>query len=29
LSKTKDNNAWLAQVVGQGTNGYNFIGNYE
>jgi len=29
LSKTKDNNAWMAQVVGQGTNGYNFVGTNE
>jgi hypothetical protein len=29
LSKAKDNNAWMAQVVGQGTNGYNYIGDYE
>jgi len=29
LSKNKDNNAWLAQVLGQGTNGYNFVGDYE
>lgn len=29
LSKNKDNNAWLAQVMGEGTNGYNFIGDYE
>ena len=29
LSKNKDNNTWLAQVLDQGTNGYNFVGDYE
>jgi hypothetical protein len=29
LSKNKDNNSWLAQVFGEGTNGYSYIGDYE
>jgi hypothetical protein len=28
LSKAKDNNAWLAQVFGEGTNGYSYMGDY-
>ena len=28
ISKTNDNNAWLGQVLGQGTNFPNFLGRY-
>ncbi|MHB2016192.1 MAG: hypothetical protein ACYCW6_04520 [Candidatus Xenobia bacterium] len=28
LSAQKDNNAWLAQVFGIGTNGYDYVGDY-